>query len=94
MLKRQGADEVKAEKQQLLATVNAQLATLNEAKKDEKKQITALRKDHAALQARIQRADQMLADIGGPLTDEQAKTLILKKLHDLATAELHRYLNA
>ena len=94
LLKRQGADEVKAENQQLLATVNAQLATLNEAKKDEKKQITALRKDHAALQARIQRADQMLADIGGPLTDEQAKTLILKKLHDLATAELHRYLNA
>ena len=94
LLKRQGADEVKAESQQLLATIKAQLATLNEAKKDEKKQITALRKDQAALTARIQRADQVLADMGGQLTDEQAKTLILKKLHDLATAELHRYLNA
>ncbi|MBK7002967.1 MAG: N-6 DNA methylase [Rhodoferax sp.] len=94
LLKRQGADEVKAENQQLLTTVNAQLATLSEAKKDEKKQITALRKDQATLSARIQRADQVLADIGGQLTDEQAKTLILKKLHDLATAELHRYLNA
>lgn len=94
LLKRQGADEVKAESQQLLATVNAQLSTLSEAKKDEKKQITALRKDQAALTARIQRADQVLTDIGGQLTDEQAKTLILKKLHDLATAELHRYLNA
>lgn len=94
LLKRQGADEVKAENQHLLATVNAQLTTLSEAKKDEKKQITALRKDQAALQARIHRADQVLTDIGGQLTDEQAKTLILKKLHDLATAELHRYLNA
>jgi type I restriction enzyme M protein len=94
LLKRQGADEVKAESQQLLDTIKAQLATLSEAKKDEKKQITALRKDQTALTARIQRADQVLADIGGQLTDEQAKTLILKKLHDLATAELHRYLNA
>jgi type I restriction enzyme M protein len=94
VLKRQGADQVKAESQQLLDTIKAQLATLNEAKKDEKKQITALRKDQAALTARIQRADQVLTDIGGQLTDEQAKTLILKKLHDLATAELHRYLNA
>lgn len=94
LLKRQGADEVKAESQQLLAIIKAQLATLSEAKKDEKKQITALRKDQAALTARIQRADQVLADMGGQLTDEQAKKLILKKLHDLATTELHRYLNA
>jgi len=94
LLKRQGADEVKAESQQLLATVNAQLATLSEAKKDEKKQITALRKDQTVLMVRIHRADQVLADIGGQLTDEQAKTLILKKLHDLATTELHRYVNA
>jgi type I restriction enzyme M protein len=94
LLKRQGADEVKAENQQLLDTIKAQLATLSEVKKDEKKQINALRKDQTALTARIQRADQVLADIGGQLTDEQAKTLILKKLHDLATAELHRYLNS
>jgi type I restriction enzyme M protein len=94
LLKRQGADEVKAENQQLLDTIKTQLATLSEDKKDEKKQINALRKDQTALTARIQRADQVLADIGGKLTDEQAKTLILKKLHDLATAELQRYLNA
>ena len=94
LLKRQGADDVKAESQQLLTTIKAQLPSLSEAKKEEKKQITALRKDQMALTARVQRADQLLADIGGQLTDEQAKTLILKKLHDLATAELHRYLNA
>jgi type I restriction enzyme M protein len=28
------------------------------------------------------------------VTDEETKTLILKKLHDLATHELNRYLNA
>ena len=28
------------------------------------------------------------------LTDEEAKTLILKKLHDVASSELDRYLNA
>ena len=94
LLKRQGADEVKVESQQLLASVNALLPTLSEAKKDEKKQIAALQKDQAALRARLQRADQLLASIGGQLTDEQAKTLILKKLHDLATTELQRYLNA
>ena len=32
--------------------------------------------------------------MSGKLTDEEAKTLILKKLHDLATHELNRYLNA
>lgn len=94
LLKRQGADDVKAESQQLLTIIKAQLATLSESKKEEKKQITALRKDQTALTARVQRADQLMADIGGQLTDEQAKILILKKLHDLATAELHRYLNA
>ncbi len=94
LLKRQGSAEVKAENQMLLDTIKAQLDTLSEDKKDEKKQITALRKDQTALTARSQRADGLLAEIGGQLTDEQAKTLILKKLHDLATAELHRYLNA
>lgn len=94
LLKRQGADDVKAESQQLIATIKGQLANLSETKKDEKKQITALRKDQTALTARVQRADALLIDIGGQLTDDQAKTLILKKLHDLATAELHRYLNA
>jgi type I restriction enzyme M protein len=94
LLKRQGADALKAESQELLSSVNALLSTLSETKKDEKKQIAALRKDQAALMARLRRADQLLAEIGGPLTDEQAKALILKKLHDLATAELQRYLNA
>jgi type I restriction enzyme M protein len=93
-LKRLGADEFRAESQQLLKQVEAQLATLDESKKEEKKQITALQKDKAALEARLDKTDAIFAAIGGKLTDEEAKTLILKKLHDLATHELNRYLNS
>jgi type I restriction enzyme M protein len=32
--------------------------------------------------------------MGGQLADAEAKTLILKKLYDLASQELNRYLNA
>ena len=93
-LKRLGADEFRAESQQLLRQVEDQLVTLEESRKDEKKQITALQKDKAALEVRLDKTDAIFSAIGGKLTDEEAKTLILKKLHDLATHELNRYLNA
>ena len=93
-LKRLGGDEFKAESQQLLRQVDAQLAALDESKKEDKKKITALQKDKAALQARIAKTDALLASIGGQLTEAEAKTLILKKLYDLANQELNRYLNA
>jgi len=59
-----------------------------------KKEFTALQKDAAALEARLAKTDALFAQVGGKLTDEEAQTLILKKLHDLATHELNRYLNA
>ena len=62
--------------------------------KDDKKKIAALNKDKAALQARLAKTDAILAAIGGQLTEEEARRLILKKLYDLATSELNRYLNA
>ena len=62
--------------------------------KADKKQLAALQKDAAALNARLAKTDALFAQVGGKLTDEEAKTLILKKLHDLATHELNRYLNA
>jgi type I restriction enzyme M protein len=67
---------------------------LDESKKEDKKQIATLEKDQATLEARLAKTDALFATIGGKLTDEEAKTLILKKLHDLATHELNRYLNA
>jgi type I restriction enzyme M protein len=93
-LKRVGGDEFKTESLQLLVQVNAQLATLDAAKKEEKKKITALEIDKAALKARIAKTDALLAQIGGQLTEDEAKALILKKLYDLANTELNRYLNA
>lgn len=93
-LKRLGGDEFKAESQQLLQRVNGYLAGLNKADKEEKKKITALQKDKAALEARLARTDAALASIGGKLTEGEAKKLILKKLHDIANEELKRYLNA
>jgi type I restriction enzyme M protein len=93
-LKRLGEDEFKAESQELIRQVDAQLANLDSVSKDDKKKITALQKDKAALNARLAKTDAILAAIGGQLTDEQARMLILKKLYDVAGSELNRYLNA
>ena len=59
-----------------------------------KKKINALNKDKTALQARIAKTDTLLEAINGQLTNDEAKRLILKKLYDIASAELERYLNA
>jgi type I restriction enzyme M protein len=93
-LKRVGGDEFKAESYELLSQAEARIAALDEINKEDKKQIAALQKDKAALQARIDKTDALLAEIGGPLTAQGAKTLILRKLYDRANHELNRYLTA
>jgi type I restriction enzyme M protein len=92
-LKRLGGDEFKAESQELIRQVDAQLLHLDNANKDDKKKIAALNKDKAALQARLAKTDAILTTIGGQLTEEEARLLILKKLYDLVSSELNRYLN-
>lgn len=93
-LKRIGGDEAKAETNELIEQVKALLIGLNPQVKEDKKKITALTKDKAALELRLSRIDGMLAAIGGQMSEEEAKRLILKKLYDLANRELLRYLNA
>jgi type I restriction enzyme M protein len=93
-LKRVGGDEFKAESEKLVCQVETQLAALDQNKKEDKKKITTLHKDRAALQERMARTDAVLANIGARLTEAEAKTLILKKLYDLANRELERYLSA
>jgi type I restriction enzyme M protein len=93
-LKRIGDADYKAESQQLLTQVTAQIAELDPEKKEDKKKLNALQKDHAALEQRLAKTDALFTQIGGRLTDEEAKALILKKLHNLATHELNRYLNS
>lgn len=93
-LKRLGGDEFKAEKEELLRQVDTQLANLDSSNKDDRKKIAALNRDKAALHTRLSRLDDLLSAIGGQLTGEEARRLILKKLYDLASNELNRYLNA
>ena len=93
-LKRVGGDELKSESLQLIQQIDKELFLLKPDNKVEKKKTSALNKDKVALQARIAKTDDILATIGGQLTEEQAKDLILKKLFDLIDQELTRYLNA
>lgn len=92
-LKRLGSEEFKAENQRLIAQVDIQLAGLDESNKKQKKKVTALKKDKDVLLARMKKTDALLSSIGGQLTEAEAKTLILKKLYDVAAEELGRYLN-
>ena len=93
-LKRLGADDFKAETQALIAQAEARLAELDPKKKADKKIITALDKDTEALNARLAQVDVVLQAIGGQISDADARRLILKKIYDIARAELDRYLNA
>lgn len=93
-LKRLGGNEFKAESELLLRQVGTKLRTLDPGNKANKKEITGLKKDLAALEGRIAKTDALLIAIGGQLTEEEAKKLILKKLYNHANGELKRYLNA
>jgi type I restriction enzyme M protein len=73
-LKRVGGDEFKAGSEQLLLQVDAQRATLSDAKKEEKKKITALQKDKVVLQARIAKTNALLLSIGGQLTEARPRS--------------------
>jgi type I restriction enzyme M protein len=93
-LKRLGGEGFTSENLELIRQVDKRIAELDKANNADQKKSAALQKDKAALQARIARTDSLLVEIGGQLTDEEAKRLILKKLYDIAGRELERYLNA
>ena len=93
-LKRLGGDGFKIESQQLIQQIEIQLPLLNPDNRTDKTRIRALNHDKAVLEERIANTDKVLAAIGGPLTDNETKHLILKKLYDIVNIELERYLNA
>ncbi len=93
-LKRIGGDDAKAETQRLINQTATAMVSLNPAISAEKKKINALTKDKTALELRLTKIDRLLIVIGGQLTEDDAKRLILKKLHDIANTELLRYLNS
>jgi type I restriction enzyme M protein len=93
-LKRIGGEEVKEEIRTIVTHAKSVMQTLNPDVKDQKKKLTALQSDLAVLEERLALIDDLLAAIGGQLSEADAKRLILKKLHDVAGKELLRYLNA
>ena len=93
-LKRLGGEGFKTESQELIQQVESRLTKLDPGNRTDKKKINALNKDKAALEERIAKTDTLLETINGRLTDDEAKGLILKKLYDIASTELERYLNA
>ena len=93
-LKRIGPDDFKAETEALVTQADTRLAELDSNKKSDKKTVTALNKDKKELNARLTRTDTVLELIGGHISKADARRLILKKISDIASAELDRYLNA
>lgn len=93
-LKRVGGEEIKAEIRTIISHAKGAVQTLNPEVKDQKKKLTGVLKDLAALEMRLARIDSLLAAIGGHLSEVDAKRLILRKLHDIANNELQCYLNA
>ena len=93
-LKRLGGEGFKTESRELIQQVESQLVKLDPGNKTDKKKINALNNEKAALEQRIAKTDAALEEINGQLTDEETKSLILKKLYGIASTELERYLHA
>ena len=75
--KRVGTQDYRAETQALIKQADSRLADLDPQNKEDKKKITALNNDKTALAKRIAHADALLAQIGGQLSEEKARELIL-----------------
>ncbi len=69
------------------------VAPTSTAKKERETKLAALERDREVLQKRIAGLDAELEEIGGMITPEEAKRLILQKLYDSIANELTRYLN-
>lgn len=90
-LKRYGIDEKKAEYQNLIDEVDKELSQLPET---ENRKRNALNRDKTTLQDKIDSLQSLYESIGGLITREEAKELILKKHNDLISEQLLRYMNA
>ncbi len=93
-LKRLGADDFKAEIRMLISQADVRLAGLDPNKKADKKAVAALERDKESLNDRLVHVDAVLKVIGGPISETDRCRLILKKIYDVASAELDRYLSA
>lgn len=95
-LKRNGADSAKITLNNLKKQAQEQVVNLeSEEKKDKKrkKKVNALKKDIKFLNGKLDGLDFSLNSIGGMITTDEAKNLILTKHFNLINNELSRYLN-
>lgn len=98
--KRDGVADEREELEKLLRQnsrtteqLGGKLVSGNKEQKECERKLAALERDRETLQIKISGLDAELAAIGGVITDEAAKRLILQKLYDLIAGELTRYLN-
>ncbi len=99
--KRDGVEDEKEDLQTLIQSneretlqVEATQAKDSKSEKQRKTKLEKLAKDRKTLQSKINGLEAELEAIGGVISANEAKTLILKKLYDLINNELMRYLNA
>lgn len=93
-LKRFGADDFKADIHTQIAQTDGHIAELDPKEKDDKRAIAALENDKKVLNTRLVQTDALLKLIDGQINEADAHCLILKKIFDIARAELDRYLIA
>lgn len=93
-LKRLGSAEFIAENTRLIQQIGKEIGELNPQNTSDKRKINALKKDKNTLQTKIDNTDKVLNTIGGQITEEKSKELILEKLYDQISDEMIRYLNA
>jgi type I restriction enzyme M protein len=100
-LKREPLEEVKEDLQLLLTRNEQQAAELNDIepkdakeRKEVKRNLDALKRDKETLERKLNQLDALHAAIGGTITPEEARKLILQYLYDRIGNELTRYLNA
>jgi type I restriction enzyme M protein len=98
--KREGIEDDEIYIKRLIADNEREAAALDEkatasAKEEraKKTKLSKLSKDRETLQQKLNRLAGEFTAIGGMITPEEAKNLILKKLFDLVNGELMRYLN-
>lgn len=90
-LKRYGIEEKRAEYENLIESVDKELSQIPET---ETRKRNALNRDKTTLQDKIDSLQSLFESIGGLITKEEAKELILKKHNDLISEQLLRYMNA
>ncbi len=100
LLKRYGVEEVTADLNARLRQVQKEVEAWEakpggDAKEEKarKSEVNKLGKDVKALEGQRERAEGLFGQVGGVLTEEEAKNLILQKHHDLVRSTLERYMD-